>query len=66
MKLSVFDIETTMRLKLRRMLEELKQRHKRWEPATLDDFDDERSASIQFLQLWRTHLLELQEDLKGY
>ena len=54
-----------MKIKLGTMLEELKQRHKRWEQATLDDFDDELSASIQFLQIWKTHLLELEENLKG-
>ena len=44
------DIETTINIKLGRILEKLTQRHNRRKQADLDDCDKENCAPTQFLQ----------------
>ena len=66
MKNLFLDIETTKKIKLASILEKLTQRHKRREQAILDDCVKETCASIQFLQLQKNQLIDLQESLERY
>ena len=60
------DIETTVNIKLGSILEKLTQRHNRREQADLDDCFNEIFASLQFLQIQKNQLIDLQESLKHY
>ena len=66
MKLSIFDIETTIKIKLGSILEKFTQRHYRREQAILVDCDNETATSAQFLQTQKKHLIVLQEHLERY
>ena len=66
MKLLFLDIETTIKIKLGSILEELTQRHNRKEQASLDDCENENSPSTQFLQIQKNQLMELQDPLVRY
>ena len=66
MKNLFHDIETTKKIKLCSILEKLSQRHNRREQADLDDCDSETCASIQFLQIKKNQLFDLQESLERY
>ena len=56
------------KIKLGSILEKLSQRHSRRESARFDmsqdDFDNEICASIQFLQIQKNQLIDLQESLE--
>ena len=54
-----FDIETTIKIKLGRILEKLTQRHNRREQGDLDDRDDETCTSTQFSQSRKEQLIDL-------
>ena len=60
------EIETTINIKLGRILEKLTRRHNRREQADLDDCDNEICASTQFLQIQKNQLIDLQESLERY
>ena len=60
------DIETTIKIKLGSILEKLTRRHIRRELADLDDCDNKNCASIQFLQIQKNQLIDLQESLERY
>ena len=63
MKNLFHDIETTIKIKRRSILEKLTQRHNRREQAHLDDCDNEICAPTQFLQIQKNQLIDLQESL---
>ena len=64
------ETETTIKIKLGKLLEKLTQRHNRRERARFDmsqdDCDNEVCASTQFLQIQKSQLFDLQEYLKRY
>ena len=62
----IFDIETTIKIKLGSILEKLTQRHNLREQTHLDDCDHENCTSTQFLQIQKKELIALQEDLECY
>ena len=70
MKSLFLDIKTTIKKKLRSILEKITQRHNRRENARFDmsqdDYVNEICASTQFLQLQKNQLFDLQESLKRY
>ena len=61
MKKLFSDIKTTIKNKLGSILEKLTQRHNQRAQADLDDCDNETCASIQFLQIQKEQLIDLQE-----
>ena len=71
MKLDIFEVETAMKIKLCKLLEQLNQRHKRAK-TVLDLVDDwivdseEQDLSTHFLQTQKNQLFDLQEHLKRY
>ena len=70
MKLLIFDIETTIKIKLSSILEKLTQRHNGRQHSRFDmsqdDCDNEICASTQFLQIQKNQLIDLQESLERY
>ena len=64
------DIETTIKIKLGNILEKRTPRHNRLEHARFDmsqdDCDNEFGAPIQFLQIQKKQLIDLQESLERY
>ena len=66
MKFLSLDIETTIKIRLGRILEKLTQLHNRREQADLDDCDNEISTSTQFLQVQKNQLTDLQESLERF
>ena len=60
------DIETTIKIILGSILEKLTQRHNRRKQADLDDCDNEKCASTQFLQIQKNQLIDHQESLERY
>ena len=64
MKNLFLDIETTIKIKLGSILEELTQCHIRKEQADLDDCDNETCPSTQFLQIQKNLLIDLQKPLE--
>ena len=66
MKKLFFDIETTINNKPGSILEKFTQRHNRRQQADLDDCDNETCTSIQFLQIQKKQLIDLQEHLELY
>ena len=66
MKFLFLDIETPITIKLRSLLENLTQRHNRREKVSLDDCDNKRCASTQFLHIQKNHLIDLQQQLERY
>ena len=66
MKILLFDIETTIKIKLGTFLEKLTHRHDRREQADLDDCDNETCTSTEFLQIQKKQLSDLQEHLDRY
>ena len=66
MKSLIFDIETTIKIKLGSILEKLTQRHDRTNQAHLVDCDNETCTSNQFLQIQKKQLNDLQEHLERY
>ena len=70
-KNSFLDFETTIRIKLGNLLEELTLRHKRREQMgrfdmKWDDCENEISASTQLIQIQKNHIFELQGQLERY
>ena len=57
MKNLFLDIETTIKFKLGSILENLTQRHNRRKQADLDDCDNEKCASTQFLQIQKKSII---------
>ena len=66
MKFLSLDIETTIKIRLGRILEKLTQLHNRRKQADLDDCDNEISTSTQFLQVQKNQLTDLQESLERF
>ena len=72
MKLNFLEIETAIKSKLTRTLESLKERRCRnqrvfeFEDHCLEDDNEGKDASTQFLQLQKNQLIELQEHLERY
>ena len=72
MKLKLLEVETTIKSKLTRILESLnecrcrKQRVIEFEDHCLEDDNEEKDASTQFLQKQKNQLIELQEHLERY
>ena len=62
----LFDIKTTMKIKLGSFLEKLTQRHIRREQANLDDCVKQTCTSTQFWQIQKKQLIDLQEHLERY
>ena len=64
------DVETTVKIELGKILEKLTQCHNRREHARFDknqdDCDNEKCASIQFLQIQKIQLGDLQKSLERY
>ena len=60
MKSLFLDIDTTIKTKLRGILEKLTQLHNRREQAKLVDSENETCASTQFLQIQKKQLIDLQ------
>ena len=64
------DIETTVKIRLGKILEKLTQRHNRREHARSDkkqdNCDNEKCASTQFLQIQKVQLSDLQKFLERY
>ena len=66
MKNLFFDIETTKKIKLSNIMEKQIQRHNRREQADLNDCDNETCTCVQFLQIQKKQLFDLQEHLELY
>ena len=66
MKFLIFDIETTIKIKLGSILEKFTERHYRREQADLVDCDNKTATSAQFLQNQEKHFILLQEHLERY
>ena len=72
MKLKVLEVETTIRSKLTRTLEPLKERRCRnqrvfeFEDQCFEDDNEEKGASTQLLQMQKNELTELEENLDRY
>ena len=70
MKNLLIDIETTIKIKVGSILEKLTQLLNRRESARFDmsqdDCDNEICASIQFLEIEKNQLIDLQESLERY
>ena len=70
MKNLFLDIETTIKIRLGNMLENVTQCHNRREHARFDmsqdDCDNEFFPSTQFLQTRKNQLIDLQESLERY
>ena len=66
MKFLFPDIETAKKIKLGGILEKLNQRHNRREQDSLDDCDENRCASTQFLQIQNNQFKELQEQMERF
>ena len=72
MKLKFLEIETAIKNKLTRTLESLNERRCRnqrvfeFEDHCLEDDNEEKDASTQFLQMQKNQLIELQEHLERY
>ena len=64
------DLETTIKIKLGRILEKLTQRHIRRKSARFDmshdGCDNEIYASTQFLQIQKNQIIDLQDSLERY
>ena len=69
MKLKFIEVETAVKIKLCKLLEQLNQRHNRAE-TVMDSVDDaivdseEQDLSTQFLQMRKNQLIALQEDFE--
>ena len=72
MKMKFLEIETAIKSKLTRNLESLNERRCRnqrvfeFEDHCLEDDNEEKDASTQFLQMKKNQLIELQEQLERY
>ena len=72
MKMKFLEIETAIKSKLTRTLEALNERRCRnqrvfeFEDHCLEDDNEEKDASTQFLQMQKNQLIELQEHLERY
>ena len=72
MKLKILEIETSIKSKLTRTQESLKERRCRsqrvfeFEDHCFEDDNEKRDASTQFLQMQKNQLIELQEHLEHY
>ena len=66
MRILFLDIKATKKFILGSVLEKLTQRHSRREQVSLDDYDYERCAPTQFLQMQKNQLIDLQEYLERY
>ena len=71
MKLKFIEVETAIKIKMWALLERLNQRHNRTERVSnfQDDFiveEEEKDLSIQFLQMQKNHLNDLQEHFERY
>ena len=72
MKLKFLEIETTIKSKLTRTLESLKERRCRnqrvfeFKDHCFENDNEEKDASTQFLQMQKNQLIELQEHLERY
>ena len=70
MKILLLDIQTTIRIRPGRILENLTQRHNRREHARIDmsqdDCDNEICVSTQFSHIQKNQLIDLQESLERY
>ena len=72
MKLKFLEIETAIKSKLTRTMETLNERRYRnrlvfeFEDNCFGDDNEEKDASIQFLQMQKNQLIELQEHLERY
>ena len=73
MKLSFFEVETATKIKLSSFLQQLNQRHSQRERVI--DFDndeyfndtaEEKELSTRFLQMQKSHLIDLQEHFERY
>ena len=62
-KLLFPDLETIKKITLGSILEKLNQSHNH-KQASLDDFHNERCASTQFVEILKSQLSELQEELE--
>ena len=72
MKLKFLEVETTIRSKLTRTLESLNERRCRkqrvfeFKDHCIEDDNEEKHTSTEFLQMRKNQLLELQEHLECY
>ena len=72
MKLSFFEVETAVKIKLCAILEQLNQRRNRAERVSnfVDDCvaqeKEEKDSSTQFLQIQKNQLIDLQEQFERY
>ena len=73
MKLRFFEVETTIKIKLSSILEQLNQRHRQRERVIdydndeyFNDTAEEKELSTQFLQLQKNQLIDLQEHFERY
>ena len=63
MKNLLLVIKTTVKIGLGTILEKLTQHHNRREQNSLDDHENERCVSTQFLQIKKNQLIDLQKHL---
>ena len=70
MKLNFFEVETTVKIKLYAILEQLKKRRNRAERVSkfVDDciVEEEKDLPTQFLQMQKNQLFDLQEHFERY
>ena len=73
MKLRFIEVETAIKIKLSSILEQLNQRHSQRDRVTDHDNDEyfndtaeEKELSIQFLQMQKNQIFDLQEHLQRY
>ena len=72
MKLKFLEVETAIKSKLSRSLESLNERRYRnqrvfeFEDHCLEDDNEEKDASRQFLQMQKNQLIDLQEHLERF
>ena len=72
MKMKFLEVETAIKIKLTRTLESLNERRFRkqrvceFEDHCIEEDNEEKDASAQFLQMQKNQLIELQEHLERY
>ena len=73
MKLGFFELESAIKIKVFSILEQLNQRHSQRERVIdydndefFNDTAEEKELSIQFLQMQKTQLIDLQEHFERY
>ena len=65
-KLLFLDINATVKIKLGSILQKLTQRHNRREQVSLDDCDNKRCATTQFLKIQKSKLFDLWKHLERF